>query len=207
MDSRAQRSAEGEAATPDNPHGWPVRNVAMPLCDPAGHCIARRPGSLFPMNNECQFSPCWKYRYTLEHVMEPLLPTRRIMWIGLNPSTADEANLDPTLRRIRAFSLAWGFTSFVMTNLFAFRATQPSEMLRQQDPVGPENDMYLFGVAQRCETVVACWGTIGRRNQRDEAVLALLGAERKVFCLGTNGGLTPKHPLYVAADTPLRPYN
>ena len=59
--------------------------------------------------------------------MDPLLPPRCIMWIGLNPSTADEQQLDPTLRRIRGFSQTWGFTAFVITNLFAYRAMRPDD--------------------------------------------------------------------------------
>src|SRR3954462_12457376 len=91
------------------------------------------------MINRCNFSRCRRYRYTLEHVIDPALEPRRIMWIGLNPSTADESQLDPTLRRVRAFSHAWGYTAFVMTNLFSFRATQPSDMKGQANPVGEHN--------------------------------------------------------------------
>ena len=77
--------------------------------------------------NICAFSPDRVYRYTLLHswadMLSPELKT--IAWIALNPSTADENQLDPTLRRIRVFSAAWGYNSFMMLNAFAFRATDP----------------------------------------------------------------------------------
>lgn len=206
MDSRAQRSAEGEAATPDNPHGWPVRNVAMPLCDPAGHCIARRPGSnLSPMNNACHFSTDRRYRYALEHVLDPLLQDRpaplRVMWIGLNPSTADEQKLDPTLRRIRAFSAAWGYTSFIMTNLFAFRATDPEDMMAALDPVGPENDAALATWAAQCDLIVAAWGVHGTFRKRHTDVMGGVLRGFELHRLEETKDGHPKHPLYVHGKT------
>lgn len=162
------------------------------------------------MNNPCRFSPCERYRYTLEHVIDPLLPTRRVMWVGLNPSTADENKLDPTLRRVRAFSAGWGFSSFVMTNLFAFRATDPKVMYASGDPVGPENDTWLRGVAGTCELVVAAWGSgqlAGQFLFRSTAVRrSLEAAGAKLHCIGTTRDGFPRHPLYVAGSTPLQPY-
>jgi hypothetical protein len=128
------------------------------------------------MNNQCEFSACRRYRYSLEHVFEPILPLRRVMWIGLNPSTADEQDLDPTLRRIRAFSAAWGFTAFVMTNIFAFRATDPRDMKLAEDPIGPENDATLYRMSQACDAIVACWGAHGAFNARGIQVRTMLAS-------------------------------
>lgn len=158
--------------------------------------------------NTCNFSPCRRYRYTLEHVFDPLLhenSPRLIMWIGLNPSTADENKLDPTLRRVRGFSAAWGFTSFVMTNLFAFRATDPADMKRAADPVGPANDTWLATMAGRCEKIVAAWGNHGFHRDRDVEVMNLLGVEC-LTCLGLSKTGSPKHPLYIGGDTALVPF-
>ena len=159
--------------------------------------------------NTCQFSPDRRYRYTLEHRWDDLLPAepRRIMWVGLNPSTADEQQLDPTLRRIRGFSQAWGFTSFVMTNLFAFRATDPAVMKRAKDPVGPLNDILLKTTAASCEIVVACWGMHGRHLGRAAQVERLMREHGRVLqCLGTTSAGDPRHPLYVRASAALRPF-
>ena len=105
--------------------------------------------------NICAFSPDRVYRYTLLHswadMLSPELKT--IAWIALNPSTADENQLDPTLRRIRGFSAAWGYNSFMMLNAFAFRATDPKEMERAADPNGPENDAYLLAETAKVDKV------------------------------------------------------
>lgn len=121
------------------------------------------------------------------------------MWIGLNPSVADENQLDPTLRRIRAFSTAWGFNEFVMTNLFAYRATDPRAMLRHAEPVGPENNRVLLEHGKAALIVIACWGAHGKHLCRDVGVINLLEKFTPLFCLGLNAkDKSPRHPLYVS---------
>lgn len=120
------------------------------------------------------------------------------MWIGLNPSTADESQLDPTLTRIRAFSQREGFDGFWMANLFALRTPYPKEMMADPDPVGPENDAALLDAANRCEKIVAAWGVCGEFQARADAVVRLF-AGRDLWCLGTTQDGHPRHPLYVAA--------
>lgn len=124
------------------------------------------------------------------------------MWIGLNPSTADEQKLDPTLTRIRGFSEREGFDGFLMTNIFGFRATNPKEMLACADPNGPENDQALLDAADRCEMIVAAWGAHGVHQDRGTAVAKLL-SKHKLWCLGMTQAGHPRHPLYVKADQAL----
>ena len=150
------------------------------------------------MPNECVFSPDRRYRYTLVHRWDELLdPGRGIAWIGLNPSTADEHRLDPTLRRIRDFSAAWGYAFFVMLNLFAWRATDPADMQAASDPIGPDNDRWIAQWSGKVDRVVLGWGEHGVHLDRDRQVLALL-ERRKTYCLERNASGQPKHPLYVA---------
>lgn len=148
--------------------------------------------------NDCRFSQNRQYRYSLTHEWRDLLfsDQRKIVWIGLNPSTADEQDLDPTLRRIRDFSKAWGYGAFTILNLFAYRATFPSDMLMAREPVGPENDQAILEACQDAETIVACWGHLGIAGKRDQAVLELL-RNHDIHCLGRNQNGTPKHPLYI----------
>lgn len=157
--------------------------------------------------NPCRFSPDRRHRYTLLHTWDELLGDgRHAMWIGLNPSTADEHDLDPTLRRIRAFTAREGLSGFVMTNLFAFRATDPRAMKAAEDPVGPENDRWIRRVARGAALIVAAWGTHGEFLGRDRQVLALLRAVgRPVWCLGRTREGYPRHPLYVSGNAPLVP--
>jgi hypothetical protein len=80
------------------------------------------------------------------------------MFVGLNPSTADETSDDPTIRRCIAFAKSWGYSALCMTNLFAYRATDPKIMKKAQYPVGPDNDDYLKMLSAGAGVVIAAWG-------------------------------------------------
>jgi hypothetical protein len=148
------------------------------------------------MENECVFSADRRHRYSLVHRINPLLGDSLILWIGLNPSTADESQLDPTLTRIRSFSEREGFHGFWMANLFGLRTPYPKEMMAAKDPVGSGNDASLQLAAKRCERIVAAWGAIGEYQSRAEAVAKLFPG-RELWCLGTTKDGHPRHPLYV----------
>lgn len=151
------------------------------------------------------FSPCRTYRYTLTRVWNKRAPVA--CWILLNPSTADERQLDPTLRRCVGFSRAWGFGSMVVVNLFAFRSPYPSKVYAANDPVGPKNDLYILRMTKKADKVIVGWGVHGKLLDRQERVRALLqrhGIES--WCLGLTKASHPKHPLYVSAATELMNY-
>lgn len=124
------------------------------------------------------------------------------MWVGLNPSTADENQLDPTLRRIKFFTAKYGCNCFYMTNLFAFRATLPTDMKKEIDPVGSENDKHLYNTAKKCKAVVCAWGVHGAYLKRQDEVLKLLEVFDLLHLGKTKEGC-PKHPLYVKGETSL----
>lgn len=155
-------------------------------------------------------SPCRKYRYTLWRDLGDLLSDADrpfLMVIGLNPSTADETKDDPTIRRCKTFAAAWGFSGLLMANLFAFRATDPGDMIAAADPVGPENDRYLAECAGRAGMVLAAWGCLGSHNGRSLQVLSMLNvATVRMRCLKKNADGSPQHPLYVAGNTTPVPY-
>jgi hypothetical protein len=155
--------------------------------------------------NVCAFSPDRAYRYSLLYDMHPFVssPKRTLMVVGLNPSTADEQQLDPTLRRCAGFALSWSFQRVLMANLFALRATDPRVMLAAADPVGPENTEHLLRGAAQADMVLAAWGTHGHYLQRGDLVTALLRQEvgsEKLFCLGRTKHGYPRHPLYVSGS-------
>lgn len=153
------------------------------------------------MERSASFSPCRRYRYTLWRTWDALTPSKGYaMIVGLNPSTADEKEDDPTIRRCIAFAQAWGFESLCMTNLFAYRATYPADMLAQTDPVGDENDATLRTMAERAGVLVAAWGNHGAHRARGEAVRRMLPSLH--YLRLTKEG-NPGHPLYLPST--LRP--
>ncbi|HEX7861822.1 MAG TPA: DUF1643 domain-containing protein [Verrucomicrobiae bacterium] len=148
------------------------------------------------------FSLCRRYRYTLWREWEPLLNRRYVQFIGLNPSTADEVQDDPTIRRCIDFAKRWGAGALCMTNAFAWRDTDPEMMKLQRRPIGALNDRYILRVAAEAEFVVAAWGKHGTHRDRDRKLLALLSQIQKpIYCLRVNDDGTPQHPLYIAAST------
>lgn len=149
------------------------------------------------MERSAHFSNCRRYRYSLWRRWGE---GPHAMFVGLNPSTADEKADDPTIRRCIAFARAWGYDALCMTNLFAYRATQPADMLAASEPVGPENNAYLLRLAAEAGVVVAAWGTHGTHSGRNHAVRSLL--PRLHYLRLTKDG-HPGHPLYLPAS--LRP--
>lgn len=150
-------------------------------------------------------SECGNFRWVLRRAVRRSRLVRRsgyVLWVMLNPSTADASLDDPTIRRIKDFSGQWGFSEAVVVNLYAFRATSPADMLKAEDPVGPLNDQWVFQAALHAEMVVCGWGKHGAPERVAAITEILLASNQAVYCLGTNGDGSPKHPLYLARTTP-----
>lgn len=153
-------------------------------------------------------SPCQKHRYKLTRTwgLEPALP-----FVMLNPSTADASADDPTIRRCSRFARDRGYGGIIVVNLFSFRATSPSDMRAELYPNDAFADAYLNEVL-RCSAragvpVVAAWGANGSHQNRDKMVMSfarLAGCD--MICLGTTKDGHPRHPLYVKADQPFKPF-
>jgi hypothetical protein len=151
------------------------------------------------------FSPCRSWRYTLERRLDdaPLFAKGIAVFIGLNPSTADEVQDDPTIRRCKAFARDWGFAVYRMLNLYAWRSTDPRALGKVPDPVGPENDGYLLGQTQGAGIVVCAWGTHaddGRKGREAFVVASLRAAGRTLHALRFTKAGHPEHPLYLPGD-------
>ena len=149
------------------------------------------------MNTAAILSPCRTYRYSLTREWGSGIA---VLFVGLNPSTADETSDDPTIRRCIGFAREWGYARLHMANLFAFRSTDPSGMKNASDPIGPENDMHLLALANDSALTVAAWGTHGTFGGRHSTVRKML--PRLHYLRLTKDG-HPGHPLYLPKS--LRP--
>ncbi|UWQ97627.1 DUF1643 domain-containing protein [Rhodobacteraceae bacterium M385] len=142
------------------------------------------------------YSDCEAYRYSLTRVWDEA--GERGLFIMLNPSTATEVQNDPTVERCERRSRALGYGAFRVLNIFAYRATDPRDMRRAEDPVGPENDAALLQGLDWADRVICAWGTHGEHLGRGPEVAALLkGTGRELLHLGLSKAGHPKHPLYI----------
>jgi len=133
-----------------------------------------------------------KYRYVLSRIWDETKP--KVMIIGLNPSTADETEDDPTIGRCISFSKSWGYGGVYMLNLFAFRATQPKDMFNTQNPIGLENNSYIEIYSKKVEKIVCAWGNHGIYKNRGNEIREKFD---KLFYLTLNQTGEPAHPLYL----------
>jgi len=144
------------------------------------------------------------YRYVLWREWDTTKGT--CVFIGLNPSTANETEDDPTLRRCVNFAKDWGFGRCVMLNLFAYRATNPDELKTQEKPVGYKNNHHLKVQSADADMVVVAWGNHGSLLNRDKKVLQLL-KDMPIKCFKVTAKSQPAHPLYQAKNTQLIDFN
>jgi len=150
------------------------------------------------------FSPCRTWRYALTREWEsPLGDGEELscLFVCLNPSTADEIDDDPTVRRCIGYAKAWGYSKLTVCNIFALRSTDPKALYTHADPVGPENLAHIAREAVRHELIVAAWGNHGELRGQGVTVRNLLEVlAESVHVLGLNLDGQPKHPLYLRAD-------
>jgi len=131
-----------------------------------------------------------------------------MVFVGLNPSTADENTDDPTIRRILGFADDWGFGTLVMLNAFAYRSTDPKALhdraARGREVIGRDNDETILRTFEehRRTKLVMGWGANGTLLDRGSAIArTALSVHRRPECFGLTQNGQPKHPLYLAAST------
>lgn len=143
------------------------------------------------------YSDCERYRYSLTRVWDPA--GTRVHFIMLNPSTATEVQNDPTVERCERRARALGHGAFRVTNIFAWRDTDPRKMRAAIDPIGPDNDAAIEQGVAWADLTICAWGTHGAHLGRGPQLETVLRAKRgPLFHLGLSKHGHPKHPLYIA---------
>lgn len=156
-------------------------------------------GAQVQLGSTARLSPCRTYRYELGRRWGagPLLT-----WCMLNPSKADEVDDDPTIRKCVGFSERWGYGAIRVVNLFALIATNPRDLLRHPDPIGPDNFALLSTLGGH---VIAAWGaSIPKTAEADAMARVVRG--RAGYCLGRTKNGEPCHPVRLAYSTPREPF-
>jgi hypothetical protein len=154
------------------------------------------------INKSAVFSSCRKYRYSLTRSWNSA--DGYVLFIGLNPSIADEMVDDPSLKRCINFAKDWGYGGLIMVNLFAYMATYPSELKKATLPIGKENNKHILNGYQKSQLTVIAWGNDGYLLGRDKEVLAII---ENPMCLNINKSGQPAHPLYQKKSQELINFN
>ncbi|HEV3008612.1 MAG TPA: DUF1643 domain-containing protein [Burkholderiales bacterium] len=152
-----------------------------------------------------KFSACRRWRYLLWRCWDEAKPVANFLM--LNPSTADELQLDPSCTRARNYAERWGFGGVLITNIFGWRATDPGEMKSVKDPVGRGNDRAILKAARDAKLVVCAWGNHGLHRERARSVVALLrqtGVPLNFLKMNDCG--EPAHPLYLPGSLKPTPW-
>lgn len=151
--------------------------------------------------SDAVLSPCEQYRYLLSRQWsENEKPT--VLWIMLNPSTADANVDDATITRLIRRSMGGDYGRLLVCNLFAFRSTDPRRLTADvSDPIGPWNNQFIRQALADANTVFCGWGNHGALWNRDKTVLRMArDAGHTPLCLGLTRTNQPRHPLYVGYD-------
>ena len=154
------------------------------------------------IDSEAAYSPCGRYRYALTRVWNPR--DRRVLYIMLNPSTASELKNDPTIERCQRRAVGLGLGAMRICNLFAWRETSPANLLRAQEPFGPDNADAIVEGAGWADQIICAWGVHGAHLDAGPSLeSALRAASVELFHLGLSKDGHPRHPLYISyAVTP-----
>jgi hypothetical protein len=144
-----------------------------------------------------------EYRYTLLRVWDSSKP--KIVFIGLNPSVADEKQDDNTVRKCINIARRDGYGSMVMLNAYAYRSTDPKALTTQPNVVGRFNDQHIAEESKSADKIVVAWGNHAT-DDRHTTLLRVLEGQR-LYCFTKNNNGKPKHPLYVSLKAPLAIYD
>jgi hypothetical protein len=191
----------------------PVGNLAGSRY--AGSAMAGE-GPGFRVESGAIFSPDRVYRYSLGRRWGEA--DRFVLWVMLNPSTADAQQNDPTIRRCIALSAATvavpgtveGYAALAVVNLFALRSPDPTRLVDHHDPVGPRNDEVIAAFGAAADAVIVAWGAMAFARERARAVISILRDSVRstvpIACYGITRSGAPRHPLYIPGGTAPVPF-
>ena len=144
--------------------------------------------------SDAHFSKDRIYRYALWRTWDESKP--KVLFVGLNPSTADEVQDDPTIRRCIRYSKDWGYGGYIMGNIFAYRSTNPKKLLDIDDPIGSKNDYWLKKLNKEASLTIGAWGNHGKILDRGSQINQMF---KTFHCLKITKEGFPSHPLYLSS--------
>lgn len=155
------------------------------------------------MFRDAFISDCKRYRWWL---LRKWAGGDQVNFVMLNPSTADAFEDDATVRRCVGFAKRWGYGSLIVTNLYGFRATNPTTLRLIDDPVGDHNDRNIDNCATNANMVVCAWGNHAGMTRAKAVVELVKKANNNVVAFGITQKGQPLHPLRLPYSQQLQSY-
>ncbi len=156
------------------------------------------------MEKDAEIDETGDYRYRLTRIWEE--SKERILFILLNPSTADGEEDDDTITTLINRSKNWGYGSIVVVNLYSYRATSPEELKEVPDPVGEETDEHILRAAEESDKIVCAWGNNAEDERAEEVVKLLQNRNHKLYCFETTNEGHPHHTRGISLGTKLKAF-
>jgi hypothetical protein len=148
-------------------------------------------------------TPDGRYRYCLMRRWGDIDGSPYVLWVMLNPSTADAEIDDPTITRCIKRTSDLGYDAMAVVNLYGLRATNPDELWRTNDPIGGDNDLAISMLAAHAGMIICAWGSNAKPGRAEEIIDELLLSARKtdkIHALKLTKNGVPMHPLYIGYD-------
>lgn len=149
------------------------------------------------------FDYCQEHRLLLWRLWDD---RPRMLFVGLNPSTANELQDDPTIRRLCGFAQSWGYGGLYVCNVFSQVTPYPKDLL--PETAIHAGDTHAIKMAVELTDLAVCgWGNgIEKAPYGQARANTIKGYLRAPMCFGLTSRGSPKHPLYLAKDAKLEEY-
>lgn len=159
-----------------------------------------------PVKKSATISECGRYRYLLTRQWTVSRPT--LLYVMLNPSTADAEADDATIRSCIRLARDMDYGGIEVVNLMAWRATDPRDLPDKPSlALGAGNLRAVDAAVERCRDVVCAWGANPKAKHFQGGLRSILELHGKpAWCFGLTADGSPRHPLYVKTGTTLREY-
>lgn len=155
------------------------------------------------LSRGAEFSADKKHRTFLWRRWDEKKPA--ILFIGLNPSTADDVDDDPTIGRCIHFAYTWGYGALHMMNLFTLVTSEPEDLLTTTTPNCVAGyDAHLWNVGRFSARIIFCWGAFKEARERSKQVIKMFP---KAHCLRLTKHGHPWHPLYMPEEATPIPFD
>lgn len=155
--------------------------------------------------NTAIISDCGKYRYYLERNVSSK-NNDKLLFIMLNPSTANAEINDNTIRRCLRIADNLNFGKLSVINLFSYRTTKPDNLRAVGDLYGEKYSEYTTQAIQDADKIIVAWGKFGLYRDRDKDFMLTYLKDKEVFALKLNKNGTPIHPLFSPSNSELIPF-